>query len=204
MAAAPRRTGESLVLRLWRFWCGRNPLRRRVDRIESVIVMVGVLVALLVVPLAAAVGTAVGHASDRSWTERRDALTQVRAELLEDTDAIVTEVPSAYKISAKVGWTDSEGWPHEGRASVLTGTKKGAEVTVWIDGSGAIVPAPPDPSHGKTVGTAIGISAALMGWLLLAGTARLAVVPLNRRRLRDWEAEWEHVEPRWRNPRTDA
>jgi hypothetical protein len=38
----------------------------------------------------------------------------------------------------------------------------------------------------------------MMSWLLIAGLARLAVVPLDRRRMRDWEREWEQVAARWR------
>ena len=201
MAAAWGRSGEEWVLRAARrFGLGRNPLRRRVDRIESLIVLCAVLLGLLIVPAAAALGTAVGHASERAAEQRRASLTQVQARTLESTDPVVTEVPGAYSSRVKVGWTDPAGWPHEGSMSMPAGTRAGTPVTIWLDNSGAIAPPPRTASDSNAMGGAIGLSAAMISWLVLAGLTRLAVALLDRRRIRDWEREWAHVAPRWRHP----
>ncbi|MEJ1109559.1 MULTISPECIES: hypothetical protein [unclassified Kribbella] len=58
MSTTRQRRAELLVL----MWCrrlgfGRNPLRRRVDRIESTFLLSALVAGLLVVPAAAALGT---------------------------------------------------------------------------------------------------------------------------------------------------
>jgi len=37
----------------------------------------------------------------------------------------------------------------------------------------------------------------LGSWLALWGLFALSQLPLNRRRSRDWDAEWDTVAPRW-------
>ena len=134
MAAARGGSGEEWVLRLARrLGLGRNPLRRRVDRIESLIVLCAVLAGLLIVPAAAALGTAISHASERAAEQRRATLTQVQARTLESTDPVVGDVPGAYSALVKVGWTDPAGWPHEGSLSLPAGTRAGSPVTIWLD-----------------------------------------------------------------------
>jgi hypothetical protein len=195
------RNGELWVLmQARRLGLGRSPLRRRVDRLESAIVWGAVLAALLMIPAAAAIGTAVRNASERSAAEQQAVLTQVRAQTLESSEPVVAEVPASYSSLVKVGWTDLAGQPREGRTSVPAGTKKGTELTVWLDVSGAIANPPRRPGDSKAMGGAVGLSVAMLSWLLLAGLARLAVVPLDRRRYDDWAREWELVAPRWRHP----
>jgi hypothetical protein len=60
MSTTRQRRAELSVL-MWcrRFGFGRNPLRRRVDRIESAFLLSALVAALLVVPAAAALGTTV-------------------------------------------------------------------------------------------------------------------------------------------------
>ncbi|TCO47135.1 hypothetical protein EV646_106375 [Kribbella antiqua] len=201
MGFAGHRKGELWVLmQARRLGFGRSPLRRRVDRLESAIVWGAVLAALLMIPTAAAIGTAVRNASERSAADQQAVLTQVRAQTLENSEPVTADVPASYTSLVKVGWTNQAGQSQEGRASVPAGTKQGTELTVWLDSSGAITTSPRRPGDSKAIGGAVGLSVAMLSWLVLAGLARLAAVPLNRRRYDDWAREWELVAPRWRHP----
>jgi len=199
MSIAQNRAGELWVLmQARRLGIGRNPLRRRVDRLESMVLLSAVLAALVMIPVAAALGTSVRNSSENTAAQRRAVLTEVRARTLENTEAAVPNAPGQMTSWVRVTWTDRAGWPQEGRTNVAIGTKQGTSVTIWLDGSGAIT-APPRPAgDSAAIGGAVGLGVAMTSWLLIAGLARLAVVPLDRRRMRDWEREWEQVAARWR------
>ncbi|MFI7063579.1 hypothetical protein ACIBL3_21520 [Kribbella sp. NPDC050124] len=201
MAAVRRRRADHwLLMQARRFGFGRNPLRRRVDRIESVIVLGAVLASLLVVPGAAALGTAVRNAGEASAAQRRVGLTEVQARALDDTVLADPGLPAVLRVPVRVGWTDPNGWPREGTAYAPAGTRKGTELTIWMDAAGTIVTPPRSPDDSSAIGVGAGVSAVLVGWLLVFGLARLLLVPLNRRRSREWEREWAQVAPRWRHP----
>lgn len=199
MTSTGSRNGELWVLmQARRLGIGRSPLRRRVDRIESAIVLGSILVALLMIPVSAAIGTSVANASERGAAERRASLTQVRARTMTATETSVPQAPGQLGSRVQVTWTDPAGWPHEGRTTVPIGTKKGSEITLWLDGSGTITTPPRPPGDSAALGGAAGLGAAMVSWVLIAGLARLAVVPLNRRRLREWDRAWAETAPRWR------
>ncbi len=199
MGSTGTRNGELwVVMQARRLGFGRNPLRRHVDRIESAIVLGSILVALLMVPGAAAIGNAVRTASERGADERRASLTQVQARTATDTEMAVPDAPGQVASRVKVTWTDPAGRPHEGMTSVPIGTKAGSELTIWLDRSGAIAKPPREAGDSAAIGTAVGLSTAMVSWLLIVGLARLALVPLNRRRLRDWDRAWAETAPRWR------
>ena len=179
---------------------GRNPLRRRLDRIQSMVMLTAVLVAVLIVPIAVAVSRSVTQSIERTEAERRSTMTQVRARALEATPPAIPEAGPQATARVQVSWTDPAGWPHEGRTNVPLGTAKDAEVTIWLDPAGEITTPPRRPGDSAAVGGGVGLSTAMLSWLLIAGLARLSVVPLDRRRLRDWDREWAQVGPRWRHP----
>jgi hypothetical protein len=200
MSTGQNRRGERWVLmQARRLGWGRNPLRRPVDRMESAIVFGAVFAALLMIPASAAVGTAVQNASEHGAAQRRAVLNQVAARTLEDTAPALPEATGQIDTRVRVTWIDAAGWPREGEADVMLGTKKDTEVTVWLDSAGAITAAPRPAGDSEAIGGAVGLSLAMASWLLIAALARLSVVPLNRRRMRDWEREWKTVAARWRH-----
>src|SRR3954466_3411051 len=69
--AHPRRAELFVLMQLRRLGLGRNPLRRRVDRLEAGLLMTTLLAALLVVPAAAAVSTTISNRAERSATAER-------------------------------------------------------------------------------------------------------------------------------------
>ncbi|MFI6829433.1 MULTISPECIES: hypothetical protein [unclassified Kribbella] len=181
-----------------RLGLGRNPLRRGLDRIQSLVVLTAVLVAVVMIPVAVAVSSSVTRSIERSEAERRSTMTQVQARALEDTPPMIPEAGAQATARVPVSWTDPAGWPRQARANVPLGTAKDSEVTIWLDPAGEITTPPRRPGDGAAVGGGVGLSTAMLSWLLIAGLARLSVVPLDRRRLRDWDREWARVGPRWR------
>jgi hypothetical protein len=60
----------------------------------------------------------------------------------------------------------------------------------------------PIPKIGAVLSAAtIGLAAPSFLALLLILAGWIVRLALNRRRLADWESEWNTVEPRWRSPR---
>src|ERR671935_3155134 len=63
----------------------RNPLRRSIDRIESLLLALVTVVALLAVPVAATVGSMVYEQGARTASEANASLRRVEAVLLQDS-----------------------------------------------------------------------------------------------------------------------
>ena len=198
MSTVKHRSGELWVLgQARRLGVGKNPLRRRSDRIEAVVLWCGLVVALLLIPVAAAVGTGVGNASAESAARQRAVLHEVKATTLQDTANAAPSAPGDVLSRAMVSYVDANGVAREGMTSVVIGTKAGDEVTIWLDRSGNIVPTPRSGADSSTFGGTVGFLTLTGSWLLLWGLVRLARVPLDRRRAYDWESEWRSVAPRW-------
>ena len=193
-----QRSGELWVLRrARRLGLGKNPLRRRSDRIESLLLWSGLVVALLLIPVSAAVGTSVRNASEESAARQRAVLHQVQATTLESTEHAVPSAPGDALTEVLVRYVDTNGVTRQERTSVVMGTKAGAPLTVWIDNSGDIAPSPRLPADSAAFGSVAGFMMLIVSWLLVWASVQLAQIPLNRRRSRDWDAEWLAVSPRW-------
>jgi hypothetical protein len=198
MSAAKQRSGELWVLmQARRLGIGHNALRRPSDRLETMLLWSTLIVALLMIPIGAAIGTGVRNTLDASSDRQRAALHQVQARTLESAEHEVPSVPGDVLTALQVGYVDMQGVDRQGYTSVVRGTKAGAEVTVWLDDSGTIVAAPRSRTDDAAFGITAGIFTVFGSWLLLWGLFRLARVPLDRRRLRAWEAEWGTIAPRW-------
>jgi hypothetical protein len=196
----PRRLELSILMQLRRLGFGRNPLRRRVDRIESVLLLGALAAALLVVPAAAALGTTIHDRAEHTAAQRRAELRQVQARTLESTEDIVPSTPGHVTTRVRVGWLDASGSAQEGSADVVIGTEAGTELTIWLDRSGAMARAPRNPADSAALATAAGLTLPMLAWPMLWGSFRLARRPLDRRRTQDWAREWEQVSARWTRP----
>lgn len=190
--------GESTVLRWLRLLgFGRNPLRRRVDRLESVMLLGAMFVALLAIPAALVLGSTIHDQSERTASEQRSVLRRVEARTLEETASAVPSTPGQVVARARVGWLDASGAQREAPTDVLIGTKVGTALTIWLDSSGAIVRAPSKPGDSTALGAAAGSTLVMLIWPSLCGLVWLGRRSLDRRRAEDWEREWERVSPRW-------
>jgi hypothetical protein len=184
-----------MQLRLLGF--GRNPLRRRVDRLEAVLLMVALTVASLVIPAAAAFGTAIRDRAEHAAAQERAHTRAVVARTLEDSDEAALLSPGLTTTRVRVGWFDASGSAREDRADVLIGTKSGSELTIWLDPDGKVTRAPRPPSDSAALGVVAGMGMAVLAWPLLIVVVRLARRPLDHHRAEEWAREWREVSPRW-------
>lgn len=197
MKALPDRHAEQwVVMQARRLGCGRSPLRRRIDRIESTVVLLALLGALLAVPVGAAVGTSVRGLSERHDAVRRAVIQPVQARTTRDVPIRPT-VAGQVATMAPVEWQDASGALRQGSALVFLGTKADAEVTIWLDRSGEITAPPRQPGDSAALGGVVGLTAVMTAWAALWLLVLLARRLLDRRRWRDWQDEWQRVEPRW-------
>jgi hypothetical protein len=198
MGAAKQRSGELWVLmQTRRLGFGRNPLRRRVDRIEAALLWCALILALLLVPIGSAVGTSYRNASDATAARQRALLHEVQARTLEGTEFEAPTAPGEVLARVQVGYVDQHGVAREGTTSVVIGTKAGVDVPVWLDQTGQITTAPRTSGDSAALGSTIGVLTITGSWLLLWIAFLLARIPLDRRRARAWDTEWRSVATRW-------
>ncbi|HEY3506405.1 MAG TPA: hypothetical protein VGN37_26895 [Actinocatenispora sp.] len=185
-------TGPGFVGRLARFvrliGVGRNPLRRRSDRVEGLVLVAAILMCLAAVPAGVAVG--VGATGDGYRTASRLATAghPAAAVLLADVPtppdgALATDQP----VPAR--WRTA-GQNRSGTITAPPGLRRGGTVTIRLDAAGRPVPAP-EPRHrivvdGVGAGLAVLFGSTAVALLLTVTTRWL----LNRRRLAAWAAEW--------------
>ncbi|MFI5696424.1 hypothetical protein ACIA58_31500 [Kribbella sp. NPDC051586] len=198
MSTVKQRSGEQRVLmQARRLSFGRNPLRRPVDRLEAGLLWSALVAALLMVVVGAAVGTGLRNASNASADQERAVLHETTGRTLQSTEGQVPATPGAMVTVVQVRYIDQQGITREGMAPVVIGTKADVPVMIWLDRTGAIASAPHSAADSVAYGATIGFITVVGSWLLLWGAFRLACVPLNRRRARAWESEWDAVAPRW-------
>jgi hypothetical protein len=197
MSTVGHRSPElSVLMLLRRLGFGRNPLRRRVDRVESVLLLSALLAALLAVPGAAVLGTTVRDRAESAAAQQRIVLHRVDARTLQDTVERVPSSPGEVTSRVRIAWLDPAGSPQEGWADVLIGTRAGTTVTIWLDRTGTITRAPREPADSTALGTAVGVGVLMTAWPTLWGLFTLARRHLDRRRAEAWALEWDMLEER--------
>jgi hypothetical protein len=193
---ATARGAKPAKVRFWRW--RRSPLRRRSDTVEAWIVLASWMLALLAGLLA---GQTAAMALDDTLASRRAQLRPVPAVLTEDAaeePQSVTSGTSSETVWVKVRWTAADGSTHTGRAKAETGTAAGTRVTVWTDRAGVLVAEPPTATEARLQSALAGVLVALGVGATVLGCGRLVRRRLDRRRLAQWDAEWERVGPQWR------
>lgn len=183
-------------LRWWRW--RRNPLRRPSDVVEGWVVL-----ALWVLTLVggALAGWAAAAGVDRTIADRRAGVHTVSAELTESA-AHGTPVTAGYDIGrtwVTVRWTAADGTVHTGRAKVLPTAAAGSHVRVWANRSEALVAEPPGRAESTFEAVMAGILAAQLTVTTGYGAGHLIRHRLLKRRLAEWDTEWRHIGPQWRN-----
>lgn len=191
-ATKARRTGLARRLGL-----DRNPLRRRIDRLQAAL-MAGLLAAFLAgAPLLTIAATGWVHAAgvreqhaQRSWQQVPVVLAQ---------DAPRQALFRHWSPPALVGawWVPPGERARSAKVPVPPGGHAGSTVWVWAGRSGPLAGAPltGDQITARVIATGIVVPAALVIVMLgLAGAARRL---LDRRRLAAWGTAWASAAPRW-------
>ncbi|MEU2830613.1 hypothetical protein ABZ667_18370 [Streptomyces lavendulae] len=177
--------------------CVANPLERPSDRLERRLdrVLKAVLVAAL--PL---VGWAGGSAAHTHFEQLRQTQVAERhlvtAELLADARSDGGSSGTSAGARALVRWSD-QARVHTATVRVAAGQREGTRAQLWLDDNGNTT-SPPAPAGSVTVaGIAAGTTAVLGASAIVGGTHKGIRWAFDRRRFKQWEREWQLVEPRW-------
>ena len=128
---------------------------------------------------------------------RAEALdrTPVSATLLQRAPTIASEY--ATPIGVRGTWKDRAGMTHTGQVTAPQGLAAGTSVPIWIDRSGAAVPAP------TSAGDALAMAGITAGSIIFTGVVVLAILWAVVQRVlltlncAAWEREWREVAPLW-------
>jgi hypothetical protein len=175
----------------------RNPLRRRSDRVETL--LLGVLIAVFAIgtPLAAHAAGGWAHAAaERQARAQQTRLHRVPATLLQAAPAWDVNGAGSYP-DTQARWTAAAGQVRTGWIFVPSGGSKGSTVSIWISQSGQ--PSNPPLQPGQIQGQAemAGGAAVTVLAIVLLTSGLLARRALDRRRMAGWDAEWLAIGPRW-------
>jgi hypothetical protein len=151
------------------FGWDRNPLRRRIDRLEAAMITGLMALFLIVAPILA---TVAGHwaATAAMRTQRaQSAWRQVTAIVQRSAPGQQDDAPGpAGTAWARARWTAQDGQRHEGWVPVSRGAVPGARARVWIDQSGSLALPPLTRSdlRGSALSAARGVWCSVSAGLL--------------------------------------
>jgi len=163
-----------------------NPLVRRSDRIELVVITCAALLTILAVPIAGAIGTSVHDERTRLYAAEAQARHQVLATATQNGE-VVPQLRSVAFIAA-ARWTDS-GISHSGTVAWPDRAKLGDQQRIWVNSQGEYIGQPSSPDRADLEA----VTAALVVWLgvaeFSAGLVYLMRLRLDRWRLAEWDRE---------------
>jgi len=193
--AAPTTTWMRLTRRLG---CDGNPLRRRSDLIEGLLLPAAIVVFLALCPIVAAVAGMWIHADNTA--ARHDELSwhRVSAVLLNAAPGPLMSDNGAnsWEVWTLARWT-LDGRQRHGDVPVPANTRAGSTVPIWLDRAGSVRMPALTAAQVKDRVVVVTMIALAGVALFLAGSALLARRVLDRRRLAGWEAAWLLVGPNW-------
>ena len=184
--------------RWWVRALGRNPLVRRSDRIEALVLCLAAVIAVVSIPIAGAIGTFVHEDRTRLYAEEAQSRHQVTATAVEDGTVVTQQrsvsftAPAAWSVAAR-DHTEIVTW--SGPAKV------GDQQTIWVNADGAKVEPPSPSSRAAVDAVAIAISVWLGVAAALAGLVYLVRCGLDYRRHAQWD--WELNASRQNDGRTN-
>jgi len=198
MTRLVRRLGTCWLARLLRGRrLDRNPLRRRSDRAETVVLGALLTVFMVAAPFAAHAAGSWGYASAaRTAQAQRASLHQVTATLLR-SKSVLTGYGSASAVVVDARWRAPDGRVRTGELYVTADVAAGRTARMWVDPAGRLTG--PPLTRDQLTGRATLAAIAAIGCLaaVLITLAWLTRRFLDRRRLAGWDAEWLANGPRW-------
>ncbi|MPY64234.1 Rv1733c family protein [Streptomyces spongiae] len=184
---------------LWRW--RRNPLRRGSDLVEAWVLLAAWVLALVG---GALVGMVAASAANRTFDRQRAERQEVTATVVQNTRrAVDTEGAASGSGTGDdlswvtVRWKARDGAEHMGRTQAAPNTRPGTHITVWTDRHGLLAAQPLEPAEAQVEAALLGTMAtAFTGgavWLSAYGVRKR----LERRRMAQWDEEWERIDTRW-------
>ena len=168
------------VLRLF----SRNPLMRTSDRVESAVATLAVLLVVIAAACAGAIGTMIHDTETQNYLEQARTRHVVVARAVDDSKPAGSAETTASTVHARwqvngINHADVIGWEYA--------VKAGEPLGIWVDGDGNLVDQPTPIARADMDA----LSAAFVGWLIVAVAAAhmVAIVRAHVKRMRD--AQWE-------------
>ena len=163
---------------------GRNPLVRASDRIEALMLILGIALVLLTAPIAGAVGTTVYSSRAEVYQQQVRTRHTVAATVLADSTSTVRPYIVSFDVRAR--WQD-RGVQHETLLAWDRPAKAGDRLSIWVNDRGDYAGPPTRPK--RAVSDAIIAGAVL--WLsvitVVAAVMGFARFRLDRRRHAQWD-----------------
>jgi hypothetical protein len=167
--------------------CGRNPLVRRIDRLEVLIVALGIFLVVVAAACAGALGTAVHDARSRVYIAQAQTRHTVTASAIDDSTVVLgVDDNMATRVNAR--W-QVNGTEHTGSLNWDHAVKTGDPLTIWVDRDGNRVDAPTPISQAGVDAVAV----AYVAWQSVVLAAAVLICwgrsRLDRRRDSAWERD---------------
>jgi hypothetical protein len=166
---------------------GRNPLVRGSDRLELLIVTLGILVVVVTAACAGALGTAVHDDRSRVYAAQAQTRHTVVAEAIDDS-AVVIGVHNNMTTTVNARW-QVNGTEHTDRVSPKHAVEIGDPLMIWVDRNGDQVDAPTPTSQACIDAVLAAYGAWQSVVLVAAGMIRWARSRLDRQRDSAWERD---------------
>lgn len=168
------------VLRLF----SRNPLMRTSDRIEAAVVTLAGLLVVVAAACAGVIGTMIHDAEAQNYLEQAQTRHAVVAIAVDDSKPAVSSETTASRVYARwqangIVHADILGWDYA--------VKAGEPLQIWVDADGNRVDRPTPVERAA----ADALTAAIVGWLIVALAAAQVVCAVRAHANRMRDAQWE-------------
>lgn len=178
----------------------RNKLATAGDRIESMVLVLGIAVALLAVPVAGAAGSEIYASKRERVAVEQASRSRADAILVEDAPPTIGSSErggTVETVPVLAKWRLRDGTTRQGPVQVHYDAKAGAVVSIWVDENGSASEPPLTPA-----GAAIdALVLALMLWGAATGSMALLYLAVRFAhktvRRRQWATEWKRIAPEW-------
>lgn len=167
---------------------GHNSLRRPVDRVEGLVVVLVWLATLVFAFGGVAFGLRAAEADLAASTQQMAHLHTTTGVMLDS--AVAATDSNAMQLPVEVRYTDQTGTTHTGRTSEAVGMTAGTTVPVWLDARGTIAPAPMTPDDAIVRGATEGAMVAAGAEGLLLAVCMVARWRLKQRKFAAIDHEW--------------
>lgn len=175
-----------------------NPLRRRMDRVETYLLAGLFLASAAGAPFAAQAASQAAYAGAlHAQQEQLAARHQVNAKLTAPAGPSVSGYALQADVPAKASWTSATGVSRSGEVLAPPGSQKGTKVAIWTDDAGNLVSPPlADSQVSGQRDMAMVAAVSGVGVLFLAEAAMVRHV-IYRRRMAAWDSDWLVTERMW-------
>lgn len=180
------------------FGCDHNPLRRRVDRIESATMTLLAVAFLALAPFASLVAMGQVHANGLRELAAEQGWRPATATLAENArDGVIQSSGGTSVALVAARWRAPDGALRTGEVTTSLNAKAGQHVRIWLTSAGAL-------THPPLTKAELGQRATITALLTTSGVAVLVVITAgfvrlaaNRRRMAGWDSAWAAAGPRW-------